>query len=334
MRHVPLLAVLSLAGLACRADKAETGEGAHEHDPGRPDSDADTGAGGSGSGGGPGGDGSGDLIDPSDWPAVEADAEACYLGPDRDDTVCLPTVEWSEEWGSAYAYPPPLDDDPQYSAPARYIDLEAATADPGLDLAPNFALDELMQAYKGRFGLFQDHTVASLQAMRDTIGGPVYVNSGYRNVDYNDGVGGATWSRHQYGDAVDIRSDDASLEELARICTDLGAGFTSVYETHVHCDWRRTALDTAFYDVESTGEAASDLPSARIGWTSDGRLQPELSGFDEGVPRMRWTALDAHGAVLVVETGRSFSPPEAAHRVEVDIGGHLVRRVSLEAHAR
>jgi uncharacterized protein YcbK (DUF882 family) len=67
-------------------------------------------------------------------------------------------------------------------------------------------------------------------------------------VTYNEGVDGATWSRHIYGDAVDMYSDTLSLAELAEACNDLGAGFTKLYTTHVHCDWRDHELDRAFFE--------------------------------------------------------------------------------------
>ncbi len=245
-----------------------------------------------------------------DWSQVvtePADEEVCYPGPAEDYTVCFPTVLWSEEWGGAYEYPPPLDGDPQYAAPARYLDLDAI--DPAAALAPNFVVDELMQAHKGRFGLFQVHAVESIQAIRDAIGGPLVVNSGYRNVDWNASVGGATWSRHQYGDAVDIASNHASLDELADLCADLGAGYTSIYDTHVHCDWRDTPLDPAFYDVAGAGVAAG----------AEGRLYVVGVDDSEGEPRILWLRTTASGAWQVVHQGRSYAGPQP---VALEVGGH------------
>jgi len=253
-----------------------------------------------------------------DLPALTSGQEVCYPGDDGAYSACLPTVDHHDDWGSAYDYPPPLEGDPLYSAPVRFIDLSADEADPRLKLAPNFQLDELMQEHKGRFALFQVHAVESIQLMREAIGGPLYINSAYRNVDYNEGVGGATWSRHQYGDAVDIRSDDASLDELADLCADLNAGFTSVYTSHVHCDWRDNALDTAFYDVAAAAHLAEPV-SATVS-TEDEVLTVAWTGFDEGTPRIHWTGFDARGDVTAHAEGPSWSPPPTVTWIEVDVG--------------
>ena len=224
------------------------------------------------------------TLDPR-WDDVETtptEQTVCFPGPNNDNTVCLPTVAWSEDWGSPYAYPDPLDDNPQYNAPARYFDLYADELDPALEVAPNFVLGEFLQDYKGRFGIFQPHAVVSLQTIRDWIAGPLLINSAYRNVEYNAGVGGAEWSRHMYGDAVDMRSNSATLGELAAMCEELGAGFTSVYTSHVHCDWRDTPLEPGFFDP--AGEAATagtptGGPSAHVERLPSGALQVVAHGF-------------------------------------------------------
>lgn len=261
-------------------------------------------------------------IDWSDLPAIPSGREVCYPGSDAAYDVCIPTVEHSDEWGRSYAYPAPLDGDPQYTAPSRYLDLSAPEAGPLLQLAANFQLNELMEEYKGRFALFQVHTVETLQLMRDTIGAPIYINSAYRNVDYNAGVGGATWSRHLYGDAVDIRSDDASLEELADLCADLGAGFTSVYTSHVHCDWRDTPLDASFYDAATAVTHAHSTVEAHI-VSTDGGLTLVWSGFDEGTPMIRWTGLSADGRTVAEHLGTDWIPPSEVSWIEVDVGRSL-----------
>ena len=258
----------------------------------------------------------------NDLPALPSGREVCYPGSDAAYDVCIPTVEHSHEWGGSYAYPAPLDGDPQYTAPSRYIDLSAPEAGPLLQLAANFQLNELMEEYKGRFALFQVHAVESLQLMRDAVGGPLYVNSAYRNVDYNAGVGGATWSRHLYGDAVDIRSDDASLDELAELCDDLGAGYTDVYTSHVHCDWRDTPLDASFYDAPTAVSHAHPTVEAHI-LASGNSLTIVWSGFDEGTPMIRWRGLSAAGEPVAEHHGADWTPPADVRLVEVDVGRNL-----------
>ena len=255
--------------------------------------------------------------------------EVCYPGAAEDYTACLPLIDHSTSWGSDYTYPEPYGGSEQYSAPVRFIDL--TVADPDLSLAPNFVLGEVMQEYKGDYGMYQVHVMEYLQVIRDTTAAPLYVNSGYRNVSYNAGVGGATYSRHMYGDAVDMYSNDASLSELAAICEDLGADYVSEYTSHVHCDWRDDALDVAFFDV---GRAAASAPptahDAALVPGAAGAWQAPATGFDEGEPRRLWAAWDAAGALLLVGEGEAFVPPADAARLSVEIGGQVVVSTDLD----
>jgi hypothetical protein len=311
--------------LACSADfdHPAVREGQAELDPNTPsDSPADTGT----PDDTPTDTGSIDTGD--DTGAVPAPDEVCYPGSAEDYTACLPLIPHSTAWGSDYAYPEPYGDSGQYSAPARFIDL--TVADPDLMLAPNFALGEVMQEYKGDYGLYQVHVMEHLQAIRDSIGAALYINSGYRNVSYNAGVGGATYSRHMYGDAVDMYSNAASLSELADICDSLGAGYVSEYETHVHCDWRDDALDAAFYDV---GRSRTDAgaPEHRATLIAEaGRWSAPATGFDEGEPLRIWSAWAADGALLLVGEGAHFTPPADAARLSVEIGGQVDAAVDLD----
>ena len=50
--------------------------------------------------------------------------------------------------------------------------------------------------------------VLVLQPLRDTLGAPVYINSGYRSKRLNARVGGVPNSRHLQGRAADIHCDN------------------------------------------------------------------------------------------------------------------------------
>ena len=51
-------------------------------------------------------------------------------------------------------------------------------------------------------------TAKYLDEVRDRLGGhPLFINSWYRPAHINRRVGGSKYSRHQYGDAVDFKSD-------------------------------------------------------------------------------------------------------------------------------
>lgn len=186
--------------------------------------------------------------EPDDAPATPALAQVCYPGPEEDWTACM-DVHAAGDWGADYVYPEPYAENPeQYVAPVRFVDLQEVDA--ALAVAPNFVVSELMEAWKGRYGVFQPHVVHRLQDIRDTIQAPLTVSSAYRNPGYNEEVGGVLYSRHQYGDAVDIQSEGATLEELADLCWSFGASYVgSDYPAHVHCDWRDEPLDPAFFNI-------------------------------------------------------------------------------------
>ncbi|MEQ1567802.1 MAG: D-Ala-D-Ala carboxypeptidase family metallohydrolase [Myxococcota bacterium] len=243
----------------------------------------------------------------------------CYPGPSYAYDVCFGLVE-PNPLPVEYEYPPPLDGSAQYAAPSRYLDLESV--DPYAQIAPNFTLDEFAAAYKGPYGVVQVHAVEVVQDLRDELGALV-VNSGYRSPDYNAGLGGATWSRHMYGDGVDLDPVDATLDELADACAAHGADYVGVYEAHIHCDWRDTALDPAFYPSTFAGArvAPRPVPSFAASVVQRGAvLEAPAEGWDEGEPLREWTALDSDGAVVGTGVGRLYRPPPGAVEVEVVVG--------------
>ena len=56
--------------------------------------------------------------------------------------------------------------------------------------------------------------VLVLQPLRDTIGAPVYINSGYRSKRLNARVGGVPNSRHLQGRAADIHCDNLDYAKV------------------------------------------------------------------------------------------------------------------------
>jgi len=60
-----------------------------------------------------------------------------------------------------------------------------------------------------------------LQVLRDFIGKPIKINSGYRSPSYNRSIGGASRSQHLLGKAADIRVDGISSRELRGIIEEL-----------------------------------------------------------------------------------------------------------------
>jgi zinc D-Ala-D-Ala carboxypeptidase len=93
-----------------------------------------------------------------------------------------------------------------------------------------------------------------LQALRRAMGSvPIYVSSGFRSYSCNSAVGGATNSRHLYGDAVDL-TGSPSLCNLARQARNhgfngiLGPGYPG-HGDHTHVDHR----SSRFWSASSCG---------------------------------------------------------------------------------
>lgn len=58
---------------------------------------------------------------------------------------------------------------------------------------------------------------ANLQSLRDYIGEPIHVNSGYRTKSYNKKVGGAPASQHLTASAADITTKNRSPKQVKAI---------------------------------------------------------------------------------------------------------------------
>lgn len=170
--------------------------------------------------------------------------EACYPGDARYEPTCLPVQSIGENV-DGYAYP--FVDDPIYAPPTAYLDLRTMAQTTAL--SRNFVLSEFAAAHQGRWAVVQPHMIEALQAIRNRVG-PLKIGSGYRSPGHNKHVGGAPFSRHQYGDAVDLSGVEASLSEVRDACRIEGASYVKVYSSHVHCDWRNDPLDEAFFGTD------------------------------------------------------------------------------------
>ena len=60
-----------------------------------------------------------------------------------------------------------------------------------------------------------DYLISILDILRNQIGKPVHINSGYRTPTRNKAVGGAKYSYHMRGMAADIRVDGIDAKEIA-----------------------------------------------------------------------------------------------------------------------
>ena len=80
-----------------------------------------------------------------------------------------------------------------------------------------------------------------LQIVRDYIGSPIHITSGFRTPAWNKRVGGVKNSYHTQGIAVDIRVNGMQPYDLAVYIsklTDFKGFGINIYKNFVHCDLR------------------------------------------------------------------------------------------------
>jgi hypothetical protein len=81
--------------------------------------------------------------------------------------------------------------------------------------------------------------------IREQLGSPVSVNSGYRCKAYNKSIGGALFSQHCKGTALDLNVNFSGAWALAiwNIATRIpGIGGVGIYDTFCHIDTRPRLL--------------------------------------------------------------------------------------------
>lgn len=261
---------------------------------------------------------------------------ACYL------STCLDTLPVSNiiDPANDYAYPDPNNYlnpilRPQYSAPIAVLDLQKF--DPNQHLSPNFLLKEVMSASKGRYALYSSDVISTLQYIRNSIGLPLHINSGYRSPGYNGNVdGSAKWSRHTYGDGVDFYITGLKISDLTAICEKFGASFSLTYSKHIHCDWRKNKLDPAFYSL-SKSFSESILPSISQQLTQESHLIVQQNSqvrqlsvqlpheiAEEGSPTYLWSIRTPTGEVLTsLDTEINLVKASGTFEVDVVVGGSI-----------
>lgn len=89
-----------------------------------------------------------------------------------------------------------------------------------------------------------------LDAIRERIGQPIYINSGYRCPAHNAEVGGVPNSQHVEGTAADITYDGIDVDYLAQVAKECGADGVGRYycQDFVHVDVR--GYDASWSDID------------------------------------------------------------------------------------
>ena len=83
-----------------------------------------------------------------------------------------------------------------------------------------------------------NNLVEILQKIRDYFGKPVHINSAYRCAKHNKSVGGASKSKHLYGQAADIKITGVKPVEIAKYAEYIGVKGIGLYSNFVHVDTR------------------------------------------------------------------------------------------------
>ena len=89
------------------------------------------------------------------------------------------------------------------------------------EVSKNFNLREFVSPDTNEVKL-ENEVVFRLQKLRDKIGKPITVTSGYRTHEYNNYVGGVPKSYHKLGQAADIYCSGVSTKNLAKLAKEVG----------------------------------------------------------------------------------------------------------------
>lgn len=86
---------------------------------------------------------------------------------------------------------------------------------------PDFTPSEIACRGTGKL-LVDERAMDLLQELRNRIGKPMHVNSGYRSPEHNRAVGGATNSKHMQGIAFDVRMSGHDPQVFMATARDVG----------------------------------------------------------------------------------------------------------------
>ena len=107
---------------------------------------------------------------------------------------------------------------------------------PAHRLSPNFTLVEFASKDGADEVLVHPALIALLERIRAEVGGPVTINSGYRTPAHNAHVGGASSSRHKYGQAADIHVRGMTNAQVYAVAKALNPGGLGKYHSFTHVD--------------------------------------------------------------------------------------------------
>lgn len=187
---------------------------------------------------------------------------------------------------------PAIYDDPQ----SVYLSAKHHTA-VNMDLWrwPDFSPAEMASRDSGLVYVNED-LMDLLQGLRDQLGVPLRITSGYRTPRHNTRVGGASRSQHMLGRAADIVVDNVDPAELIGLAQDLGATGVGRYprQNFVHLDVRVGA-------AADWGPPFPPRPDSRFAEDPDGREAAAVESATRTV-----TATGGAGAAMAGGAGAAI----------------------------
>lgn len=109
-------------------------------------------------------------------------------------------------------------------------------------ISKNFTLDELIHTSTGLENIPNESQIKNLvyvvenflQPLRDALGSPIIVTSGFRSKAVNSAIGGAPSSQHLKGEAIDFASPRLKNEELIDLAKELGLPFDQLIDEQLY----------------------------------------------------------------------------------------------------
>lgn len=112
--------------------------------------------------------------------------------------------------------------------------------DGNVKLTKHFKVKEFACRSGSQVVFIDDYLYSVLEILRNKLGKPVIITSGYRTPEWNAKCGGAKYSYHMRGMAADIRVNGISPKELAKKLNEIVPDECGiiVYSNWVHFDVR------------------------------------------------------------------------------------------------
>lgn len=107
-----------------------------------------------------------------------------------------------------------------------------------IKISEHFKLKEFQSPDTGEVKV-DSKLIEKLEKLRQRIGKPLIINSGYRTPEHNAKVGGAKNSLHLQGKAADIRKvEGLTIDEMANLAEMIGFDGIGKYSWGIHVDTR------------------------------------------------------------------------------------------------